>query len=180
MSLGRHRVEGLLPAALGAAYARTDYDAAGAVARIGRRSAGVDALLRRLRPGGRRPCGAFVTAWNPRSRLMPRGWNERMLARLRAAAAGLPRAEGWGRAQDPIPWRGLRRAAAGPPGPGWAEHHLLLAADSRRVAVLARRFGQHAIVVVRAGAPARLLPVLPDPSLARPASDVRRASEAGR
>ncbi len=46
------------PAGLLAAYRRTDYEAGGAVARIGRRSAAVDALLRRL--GARE--GAFVTA----------------------------------------------------------------------------------------------------------------------
>jgi hypothetical protein len=151
MSPAAHRVEGLLPAALGAAYARTDYEAAGAVARVGRRIPSVDALLLRLRPGVARPAGGFVTAWNPRSRLRPRGWNERALQRLRGAASRLPLAEGWGRARDPIP------ARRGPPaGARWAEHHLLLAADPRRVTVLARRFGQHAILVVRAGAPARL------------------------
>jgi hypothetical protein len=120
---------------LPAAYRRTDYEAAGAVARIGRRSAAMDALLRRL--GARE--GAFVTAWNPFSRRMPRGWNERMQARLREAARRLPSAEGWGR------------------GCGWAERHMLIAADARSAAVLARRFRQNAIVVVRAGRAARLI-----------------------
>jgi hypothetical protein len=107
------------------------------VARIGRRGAAVEALLRRM--GSRR--GGFVTAWNPMSRRMPRGWNERMLARLREAARRLPCAEGWGR------------------GAGWAERHLLIAADPRRVVVLARRFRQRAIVVLVRGRPARLVPV---------------------
>ena len=126
-----------LPPALLRAYAATAYTLCGGrvVARIGRRSAAVDALLRRL--GSRQ--GAFVTAWNPFSRKMPRGWNDRMLARLREAARRLPRAEG----------RGIGR--------GWAEAHLLLAADPRRVLVLARRFRQHAVVAVRVGAPARVL-----------------------
>jgi hypothetical protein len=119
---------------LAGAYARTAYEAAGAVARIGRRSPALDRLLRRL--GARQ--GGFVTAWNPLSRRMPRGWNDRMLARLRQAARRLPLAEGLGRGQ------------------GWAERHLLVAADPRRVAVLARRFRQNAIVVVRLGGPARL------------------------
>jgi hypothetical protein len=119
---------------LAGAYARTAYEAAGAVARIGRRSPALDRLLRRL--GARQ--GGFVTAWNPLSRRMPRGCNDRMLARLRQAARRLPLAEGWGRGQ------------------GWAERHLLVAADPRRVAVLARRFRQNAIVVVRLGGPARL------------------------
>ncbi|MBD0271336.1 MAG: DUF3293 domain-containing protein [Acetobacteraceae bacterium] len=120
-----------------AAYRGTDYEAAGAVARIGRRSQGVDALLRRL--GARE--GAFVTAWNPWSRRMPPGWNARMMARLREAARRLPRAEGEGR------------------GRGWSERHLLLAGDPRRAAALARRFRQNAIVVARVGATARLVPL---------------------
>ena len=122
-------------AALLAAYRRTEYEAAGAVARIGRRSTAVDALLRRL--GARE--GAFVTAWNPLSRRTPPGRNARMMKRLRGAARRLPSAEGKGS------------------GRGWAERHLLLAADPRRVAVLARRFRQNAIVAVRVGAPARLV-----------------------
>jgi hypothetical protein len=120
-----------------AAYRRTDYEAGGAVARVGRRSAAVDALLRRL--GARE--GAFVTAWNPWSRRMPPGWNARMTARLRQAARRLPSAEGEGR------------------GRGWSERHLLVAADGRRAAALARRFRQNAVVVARAGTPARLVPL---------------------
>lgn len=127
--------------ALHRAYRRTDYEAAGAIARIGDRSAAVDALLARL--GARE--GAFVTAWNPMSRPMPWGWNDRVGSRLREAARRLRHAEGWGRAQ----------------GGGWAEQHLLLAADPRRAAVLARRFRQKAIMVVRRGQPGRLLVVGP-------------------
>jgi hypothetical protein len=117
-----------------AAYRRTEYEAEGAVARVGRRGASVDALLRRL--GARQ--GAFVTAWNPWSRRMPARCNARMMARLREAARRLPSAEGEGT------------------GRGWSERHLLLAADPRRAAVLARRFRQSAVVVARIGAPARL------------------------
>ncbi len=142
-----------LPPRLAAAYARTDYEAAGAVARPGRRSAAVDALLRRL--GGRR--GGFVTAWNPFSRRMPAGWNARLQARLRAAARGIPHAEGWGRAR--------RRGDAG----AWAERHLLLVADPRRIAVLARRFRQRAILLVRLGGPAVLRPVFSAPAARQPA-----------
>ncbi|TDH64617.1 DUF3293 domain-containing protein [Dankookia rubra] len=124
-----------MSARLHAAYHRSDYEAAGAVARIGRRSGAVDAWLARhgVRQGG------FVGAWNPFSRRMPRGWNDRMLARLRAAARRLPQAEG-----------------SGGDGP-WRERHLLLAGDPRRLAVLARRFRQAAIVTVSRGAPARLM-----------------------
>jgi hypothetical protein len=115
-----------------AAYFRTEYEAAGVVVRIGRRSAAMDGLLR-----GRR--AAFVTAWNPMSRRMPRGWNERMLARLRQAARGRIVAEGWGSAR------------------GWAERHLLIEGDPRALITLARRFRQVAIVVVAPGRKARLL-----------------------
>ena len=121
-------------AAMRADYARTDYEAGGIVTRIGRRSAALDALLRAR---GVRHAG-FVTAWNPFSRTMPRGWNERMLARLRQAARGRVLAEGWGRARS------------------WAERHLLIAGDPRWIATLARRFRQHALVLVAPGHPARL------------------------
>jgi hypothetical protein len=124
-----------MSARLHAAYHRSAYEAAGAIARIGRRSAAVDALLRRL--GARQ--GGFVTAWNPCSRRIPEGRNARMLERLRAAAHRLPLAEGWGGT------------------PAWRERHLLIAADPRRIAGLARRFRQNAIVTVRSGAPARLV-----------------------
>lgn len=117
-----------------AAYRASAYEAGGAGARVGRRSAGVDAVLAGL--GARR--GGFVTAWNPFSRRMPAGWNARALARLGQAARRLPAAEGWG---------GTAR---------WRERHLLLAAAPGRLAVLARRFRQAAVVLVRRGAPARL------------------------
>ena len=124
-----------LTPAMRAAYARTEYEAGGAVARIGRRSATVDALLRAA--GARH--AAFVTAWNPWSRPMPPGWNARMLRRLRAAAGRRTLAEGWGR------------------GRRWAERHLLVEGEPRRVAVLARRFRQHAIVAVARARPARIV-----------------------
>ncbi len=123
-----------------AAYRRTEYEAAGAVARVDRRSAAVDGLGRRL--GARE--GAFVTAWNPWSRRRPAGWNARMMARLRAAARRLPSLEGEGRGAH-----------------GWSERHLLIAVDARRAAVLARRFRQNAIVVARVGAPARVVVLRP-------------------
>ncbi len=128
--------------ALHAAFLRTGYEAGGIVVRIGRRSAAMDALLRRR---GLRAAG-FVTAWNPLSRPMPLGWNLRRQAKLREAARGAVLAEGWGRGRSG--------------GRGWAEHHLLLAGDPRRIAVLARRFRQHAVVTVSPGHPARLLAVL--------------------
>jgi hypothetical protein len=122
-------------ASLRSAYARAEYEAAGIVLRIGRRHAGMEALLRarRVRSAG------FITAWNPFSRRMPRGWNERMLARLHEAARGRVLAEGWGK------------------GRRWAERHLLVAGDVRALRVLAQRFRQNAIVVVGQGREARLV-----------------------
>jgi len=118
-----------------AAYRASAYEADGAVARIGRRSPAVAALLARL--GARR--GGFVTAWNPFSRRMPAGWNRRALARLQAAARRTPAAEGHG---------GAGR---------WREAHLLLAADPRRIVTLARRFRQAAVVLVAQGRPEQLV-----------------------
>jgi hypothetical protein len=118
-----------------ASYRRSVYAAAGAAACIGRRSGEVDALLAAL--GAR--AGGFVSAWNPRSARMPPGWNVRAHDRLCEAARRLPGVEGWG---------GTAR---------WQEQHVLIAADPRRCLVLARRFRQNAIVVVRRGARARLV-----------------------
>jgi hypothetical protein len=117
------------------AYRRSAYEAAGAVAHIGRRSAAVDALLTRL--GARR--GGFVTAENPLSRRMPPGWNARAMRRFDAAIRRLPNAGGHG---------GWQR---------WREAHRLIAADPRVIAALARRFRQRAIVVVAPGAKARIV-----------------------
>ena len=122
------------PATLLRAYARTEYRAAGAVARIDCRSPGIDATLRRL--GVHQ--GAFVTAWNPFSRRRPQGWNRRMQARLEQAVRRLPSVSGKGESR------------------GWAEDHLLVGADPRRVWRLGLRFRQQAIVTVRIGGRARL------------------------
>lgn len=116
----------------------TAFEAAGAVARLGRRSRGTDRLL--MAAGVRE--GAFVGAWNPLSRQRPEAWNKAMLDRLRGLVrrAGIPFHEGSGSAARPA----------------WAEEHLLLCADLRRCAAFARRFRQHAVLVVRLRAAARL------------------------
>jgi Protein of unknown function (DUF3293) len=116
-------------------YFRTEYEAGGAVARVGRRSAGIDRLL----SGMGAQAGAFVTAWNPLSRRMPQGWNRRMQARLAQRVRRLPAVAGHGS------------------GRGWSEQHLLVGGDARRILVLARRFRQRAIVVARRSQPARLV-----------------------
>jgi len=102
------------------------------------RHASIAALLDRL--GVRQ--AAFTGAWNPFSTRHPRGWNHRRLGRLREAARRLPRREGMGRACRPRPW---------------GEEHLLIGAPAARCAVLARRFRQDAIVVIRRRGPVRLM-----------------------
>ena len=82
--------------------------------------------------------GTLVTAWNPRSRRMPEGWNRRMQARLRQC---------------------LRRfvviEAEGTLG-GWREAMLLVTGDARPVVRLARRFRQCAVVILCCGRNTRL------------------------
>ena len=89
-----------------------------------------------VRLGARR--ATLVTAWNPRSRRMPEGWNKRMQQRLRQC---------------------LRRCtvieAEGSLG-GWHEAMLLVAGDPRPVVRFAVRFRQRAVVVLYRYASARL------------------------
>lgn len=116
----------------------TAYEAAGAVAWLGRRSRGIDDLLREAAM-----ChGAFVGAWNPCGRRVPCWRNDAAMARLLALVVrrGIAHRRGAGRA--------LR--------PAWSEQHLLLLGDWRRAVVLADRFGQHAVLLVRRGDRARL------------------------
>lgn len=143
MSLPHARFLHPAPMPVGPRLARgwrlTAYGAGEAVARLGRRSAPVDRLL--VAAGLRQ--AAFIGAWNPLSRAMPRRWNDRALARLRALAqrGGQRFIEGRGHAARP----------------SWAEDHLLMLGDLRPITVLARRFRQHAILRVRLRAAARLL-----------------------
>jgi hypothetical protein len=112
----------------------TQYSAAGITIRIGRRSAAMDRLLlaRRQRDA------AFITAYNPFSRPMPPGWNRRMQGRLALAVRRWPSLPASGQ------WR------------RWCEAHLLIFTAPRPAAALARRFRQHAIVMIRLRHPARL------------------------
>jgi hypothetical protein len=117
------------------AYRRSQYAAAGIQFRIGRRSAALDGLLAGM--GTRR--AVLITAWNPRSRIMPPAWNTRMMARLTGALRGhsvLPGSSGAGR---------------------HFEHQLLAAVPTRWAGHLGRRFRQNAIVDLRAGQKPRLL-----------------------
>jgi hypothetical protein len=128
------------PLPIGARLARgwriTRFEAAGAVARIGRRSRSIDGLLQNA---GVRHAG-FVGAWNPCSRRAPAWRNDAALARLRALARR----------------RGIAFQDGAGCAPGWCERHLLLFGDWRRAVVLAHRFAQHAVVVVRRHDRARL------------------------
>ncbi|MBP0463669.1 DUF3293 domain-containing protein [Roseomonas sp. PWR1] len=102
------------------------------------RGEAVAVLLARL--GTRDAC--FTGAWNPFSRRRPRGWNARMLVRLRGAARRHAVLDGMGRACRPRPW---------------GEEHLLIAASPARCATLARRFRQDSIVALSRRGPARLV-----------------------
>lgn len=112
----------------------TGYSAAGITVRIGRRSAEMDRLLL----SHRRREAVFITAWNPFSRRMPEGWNRRMQSRLARAASRWTVLPAEGR------WR------------RWCESHILVFAAAAPMAMLARRYRQHAIVIVRIGQQTRL------------------------
>ncbi|PPQ36480.1 DUF3293 domain-containing protein [Rhodopila globiformis] len=117
------------------AYHRTEYTVSGITLRIGRRSAGMDRLLR----SWNRREAAFITAYNPYSRPMPPGWNRRMQQRLLLAARRWPVLPASGQ------WR------------RWREAHLVILAPRPCATVLARRFRQHGIVMLRRGQPALLV-----------------------
>jgi hypothetical protein len=121
-----------LPPRLARAYRLTGYLAAGSDIHIGRRAPGV--LLRRLGVRG----ATLVTAWNPRSRRMPEGWNRRMQRRLRQCLRRFTTVEAEGSLH------------------GWHEAMLLVAGDPRPVVRVAARFRQRAVVILRRGRKARL------------------------
>ncbi len=116
------------------AWRRTEYGAAGAVARIGRHSPAIDALLREM--GVRR--GTFVSAANPGGRRRPDAWNRRQHDRLLACLRRLP-----------------HRMGAGV-GRGWSEPHVLIGGDPRRALMLARLFRQAGVVIVARSRAAQL------------------------
>lgn len=125
---------GLLPPtpAVLRAYRASTYTAGRVVARVGQRPDGVTG-----RWAGRDL--VLLSACNPGGRRLPDGWNRRMMDRLRETLRGTDHADGEGR---------LGR---------WSEPLLLAAMSPRRGLVLARRFRQNAVVVLRDYRPARLL-----------------------
>jgi hypothetical protein len=116
------------------AYRMTRYEVGDIDIRIGRRSSAMDNLMRSL--GVRQ--AAFITAYNPFSRTMPPGWNQRMLTRL--ASTIRRRALRLGRGS----WR------------RWSEVLLVVFGDIPPMVRLARRFRQYGILTIRIGQPARL------------------------
>ena len=126
-----------MPPRLRQAYLQTHYSVDGCAIRIGCRTPAIDALLA-LRSARE---GVLVTAWNPQSRRMPRGWNDRMQRRLSQR---------------------LRRFAVlnGESGHGpWREEQLLVLAPIPLVLRVGRVFRQWAVVAVRRGQCAQLVPV---------------------
>ncbi|HTW70740.1 MAG TPA: DUF3293 domain-containing protein [Acetobacteraceae bacterium] len=102
---------------------------------IGRRSKEMDAWLGRIGAHA----GGFISAWNPLSRRMPQGWNDRMQRRL---AERLHR-------HAIMPASGTLHR--------WHEAHLLTAAHPKRLLRLARLFRQRGVVVVKCRQTARLM-----------------------
>jgi hypothetical protein len=127
-----------LPDHLSRAYRRSRYSVAGLSLSVGRRSGALDGLLAGM---GVRDA-VLITAWNPASRRMPLRWNERMMAALRHQLGTTPALPASGAWHD------------------WAEDHLLVIGDRRRLAVLARRFGQSAIIGLKIGQDVRLVPLV--------------------
>ena len=117
------------------AFRKTCYEAAGTKIRVGRRSVAMDRLL--LAYTSR--AAVLITAYNPFSRKMPPGWNERMQTRLLQDVRRRPVLFGTG---------SLGR---------WSEAHLLVFGDPRPLQRLARRYRQHGIVIVYHGQAARLV-----------------------
>jgi Protein of unknown function (DUF3293) len=114
------------------AYRQTRYRAAGFDIRIGRRVP--DALFDRLGASN----AALVTAWNPRSRRRPDGWNWRMEQRMRQMLRRFTVLDAEGCLHD------------------WRESMLLVGGAPRKLICIAMRFRQSAIVILRRGLRARL------------------------
>ena len=114
-------------------YRLTRYQADGTDIRIGRRVP--DMLFDRLGSG----TGTLLTAWNPFSRHMPTGWNQRMQRRLRHHLRRFVVLDAEGSLH------------------GWHEAMLLAGGRPQPIIRLARRFRQSAVVVLRRGAAVQLI-----------------------
>lgn len=113
--------------ALERAYRATSYTVDGLLLRVGRRP---------FWPGA---AAVLLTAHNPHSRRQPPGWNARMLRALDAAL----RRHAWREAES---------------GQGaWREIQRLVEMDALAGRVLARRFRQNAVLVLKPHQPPRLV-----------------------
>ena len=113
--------------ALERAYRASAYRVDGMLLRVGRRP---------LWPG---PTAVLLTSHNPHSRRRPPGWNAKMLRALDAALRHNP----WREAQS---------------GQGaWREIQRLVEMDARAGRVLARRFRQNAVLVLKPHQPPLLV-----------------------
>lgn len=117
------------------AYRQTCYTADGIDIRIGRRNATMDDWF--ADHGAQ--TGVLITAWNPRSRRMPRGWNVRMQRKLVEHLHRWMCVSADGR---------LRR---------WHEAQILVLSPRRPAERIAMRFRQRAIVVLQRRHPSRLI-----------------------
>jgi hypothetical protein len=129
----------LLSAYRNTLYQTAGYQTAGITIRVGRRSGATDQLLSSCHA----QTAVLVTAYNPLSRVMPPGWNQRMQARLLKEV----------RRRRVLPATGSLRH--------WTEAHLLVFGDVGPTQRLARRYRQRAVVIVRLRQPARLVITLP-------------------
>nr|WP_220790319.1 DUF3293 domain-containing protein [Gluconacetobacter takamatsuzukensis] len=123
-------------AATALAYRRSLYRAGGISVRVGQRPVPDGPGV----PGWwRRGDVVFVSAANPGGRRRPDGWNRRRMRALAGCLAGCERHEGEGRLGQ------------------WAEPLLAVRMPLARGRVIARRFGQNAVLLVRGGGLARLV-----------------------
>ncbi|MCQ8277520.1 DUF3293 domain-containing protein [Acetobacteraceae bacterium KSS8] len=127
-------MSGILPPtpAVLRSYRLSTYHAGPVTARIGRVPSGMAGW-------GRGDALAMLSAANPGGRRMPDGWNRRAMARLEPFLRHVPHVAGEGR---------LGR---------WGEPLVLARLPARPAAILARRFRQNAIVVLRRDRAARLV-----------------------
>jgi hypothetical protein len=116
------------------AYRNTSYQVGDATAQIGRRSWTMDHLL--VRHHARE--AILITAYNPFSRKMPTGWNQRMQRQLGQALRRHRVLMGKGSWQR------------------WSECHFLVLCAAAPMRKLARDFRQHGIVIVRLRQPTEL------------------------
>ncbi|MBB2187479.1 DUF3293 domain-containing protein [Gluconacetobacter liquefaciens] len=129
---------GLRPvdAATARTYRRSLYRAGGISVRVGQRPLPDS-------PGGsgwwRRGDVVFISAANPGGRRRPDGWNRRRMRALAGRLAGYAIHEGEGRLGQ------------------WAEPLFAVCLPLARGRVIARHFGQNAVLLVRDGGPGRLV-----------------------